>query len=152
MGLLFFLIFLFFPVHAGIYIPISNRRRESNICTSLCLFRYCCELYSSHVLNWIYVGWKWQTLLKNAVELIKLLINIPLYRCQILYIIHFAKKLYLKCPIENINNLVLRVLTILVHLGDGILNPMVIDQRTHKYSQIGAICSRSLNLNSACVF
>lgn len=130
MGLLFFLIFLFFPVHAGIYIPISNRRRESNICTSLCLFRYCCELYSSHVLNWIYVGWKWQTLLKNAVELIKLLINIPLYRCQILYIIHFTKKLYLKGPIENINNLVLRVLTILVHLGDGILNPMVIHQNS----------------------
>lgn len=62
--------------------------------------------------------------------MIKLLINIPLYRCQILYIIHFAKKLYLKCPIENINNLVLRVLTILVHLGDGILNPMVIDQNS----------------------
>lgn len=45
-------------------------------------------------------------------------------------IIHFTKKLYLKCPIENINNLVLRVVTILVHLGDGILNPMVIDQNS----------------------
>lgn len=47
-----------------------------------------------------------------------------------IYIIHFAKKLYLKGPIENINNLVLRVLTILVHLGDGILNPMVIHQNS----------------------
>lgn len=45
-------------------------------------------------------------------------------------IIHFAKKLYLKCAIENINNSVLRVVTILVHLGDGILNPMVIDQNS----------------------
>lgn len=39
------------------------------------------------------------------------------------FMIHFVKKLYLKCAIENINNSVLRVVTILVHLGDGILNP-----------------------------
>lgn len=46
------------------------------------------------------------------------------------FMIHFVKKLYLKCANENINNSVLRVVTILVYLGDGILNPMVIDQNS----------------------
>lgn len=43
------------------------------------------------------------------------------------FIIYFIKKLYFKCLIENINNLVLRVVIIFVYLGDGILNLMVID-------------------------
>lgn len=43
------------------------------------------------------------------------------------FIIYFIKKLYFKGLIENINNLVLRVLIIFVYLGDGILNLMVID-------------------------